>query len=160
MQACDKLLPITHSHDVAFILNDEPNLAALIGCDGVHVGPDDMPCEEARKVIGDNCIVGVTCKSSRQLAFDAGEQGADYVAFGSFYNSNTKEPTSYASVELLAWWQEIMTLPCVAIGGITVKNCGSLIDAGADFLAVSEGIWAHPEGPAKAVKLFNKKLEC
>ena len=102
-----------------------------------------------------NAIVGVTCHDSRHLAIDAAESGADYVAFGAFYPTQTKEAKTNADIELLRWWAEIMTAPCVAIGGITVENAGPLIEAGADFLAVSSGVWNHADGPAAAVKAFN-----
>lgn len=129
-----------------------------MGCDGVHVGQDDMPYAEARALVGDEAIVGVTCKASRDLAFEAGEAGADYVAFGAFYASPTKADTTPADTDILSWWQQMMTVPCVAIGGITVENCETVIEAGADFLAVGSGVWAYPEGPGAAVAAFGAKL--
>ena len=143
---------------MAFILNDRADLAAETGCDGVHVGQADMTCTEARAIMGDDAIVGVTCKSSRDLAFEAGEAGADYVAFGAFFKSKTKKVIELANTDILTSWQQMMTLPCVAIGGITVENCVSVIKAGADFIAVSDGIWAYPAGPAEAVKAFHKQM--
>jgi thiamine-phosphate pyrophosphorylase len=157
-RACDVLRPIAQDRDVALLLNDRPDLAAETGCDGVHVGQDDMPYEKARRLIGDDGIVGVTCHDSRHLAMVAAERGADYVAFGAFFATATKQPKSQADPEILAWWSELMIVPCVAIGGITVDNCRSLIEAGADFLAVSAGVWEHPEGPAEAVRAFNAKI--
>lgn len=157
-EACETLLPVAQQYDVAFILNDRADLAAEQGCDGVHVGQEDIAYGEARKIVGEDKIVGVTCKASRDLAFAAGEAGADYVAFGAFFKSYTKENYTPADMNILSWWQEIMTLPCVAIGGITVKNCKTVIDAGPDFIAVSSGIWSYPSGPAAAVEAFNQKL--
>jgi thiamine-phosphate pyrophosphorylase len=157
-RACDILRPIVQSRDVALLLNDRPDLAAETGCDGVHVGQDDMPYEKARRLIGDDGIVGVTCHDSRHLAMVAAEKGADYVAFGAFFATATKQPKAQADPEILAWWSELMTVPCVAIGGITVDNCRSLVEAGADFLAISAGVWDHPEGPAEAIRAFNAKI--
>ena len=154
-RAIDVLMPIAQSRDVAFILNDRPDLAARFGTDGVHIGQDDMPYADARKAVGPDRIVGVTCHNSRHLAMEAGETGADYVAFGAFYPTATKDAKTSCEIELLQWWAELMVVPCVAIGGITVENAAPLIAAGADFLAVSNGIWAYPAGPAAAVKAFN-----
>lgn len=154
-RAVETLMPIAQKHDVAFLLNDRPDLAARLGCDGVHIGQQDATYDEARAAVGRDRIVGVTCHGSRDLAFDAGEAGADYVAFGSFYPTATKEVRFTAELELLEWWAETMTVPVVAIGGITVGNAAPLIEAGADFLAVSSGVWNFPDGPAASVKAFN-----
>jgi thiamine-phosphate pyrophosphorylase len=154
-RAVDVLKPIAQAHDVAFVLNDRPDLAAALDCDGVHIGQDDAPYAEARRLVGPDRIVGVTCHDSRELAFEAGEAGADYVAFGAFYPTSTKEPKARAEIELLQSWAEAMTVPVVAIGGITVDNALPLVEAGADFVAVSAGIWGHAQGPATAVKAFN-----
>jgi thiamine-phosphate pyrophosphorylase len=153
------LMPVCHAHDVAFILNDRPDLAAALACDGVHIGPDDMPYPQARALVGPNATVGVTCKTSRHRAMELAEAGADYVAFGAFFPSPTKADTLPADPELLAIWSETTTVPCVAIGGITVANCRPLVEAGADFIAVSSGVWNHPDGPAAAVKGFNAVFE-
>jgi thiamine-phosphate pyrophosphorylase len=154
-RAAGQLKPIAQASGVAFILNDRPDLAAELGADGVHVGQEDMPYRDARARVGANAIIGVTCHSSRHLAVEASEAGADYVAFGAFFPTATKEPKTHADVELLAWWSDLMTVPCVAIGGITVDNAKPLIEAGADFLAVCAGVWNHPHGPAAAVEGFN-----
>lgn len=154
-RAIDALRPVAQERDVAFILNDRPDLAAAGGCDGVHVGQDDTPYAQARKIMGRDAIVGVTCHDSRHLAMVAGEDGADYVAFGAFFETATKEPKARAEPEILSWWQEMMEIPCVAIGGVTVENCRVLVEAGADFLAVSGGVWNHKDGPVAAVKAFN-----
>lgn len=155
-RAADRLLPVAHERDVAFIMNDRPDLGAETGCDGVHVGQEDASYEEARALVGSDAVVGVTCKSSRHLAMEAAEKGADYVAFGAFFASFTKERTVPADIGILQWWNEMMTLPSVAIGGITVENCPPLIEAGADFLAVVSGVWDHPDGPDGAVREFNR----
>jgi thiamine-phosphate pyrophosphorylase len=155
-RACDALRPIAQERDVAFLMNDRPDLARETGCDGVHIGQEDTPYAEARKIVGADAIVGVTCHDSRHLAMIAGEAGADYVAFGAFYPTATKEAKTAAEPELLVWWSELFTVPCVAIGGITVDNARPLIDAGADFLAVCGGVWNHPQGPAAAVAAFNR----
>jgi thiamine-phosphate pyrophosphorylase len=154
-RAAETLMPLAQSAGVAFILNDRPDLAAELGCDGVHIGQDDMPYRQARALVGGNAIVGVTCHASRHLAIEAADAGADYVAFGAFYATVTKEPKARAEIELLRWWSEVMTVPCIAIGGITVENAPPLIEAGADFLAVCAGVWSYPRGPAAAVKAFN-----
>jgi thiamine-phosphate pyrophosphorylase len=155
-RATARLMPIAHAHEVAFILNDRPDLAAELGCDGVHVGQDDTPYDEARRLLGPDAIVGVTCHDSRHLAMEAAEAGADYVAFGAFFETGTKAPKSRAHTDILAWWSELTEVPCVAIGGITAGNCVPLVAAGAHFLAVSAGVWAYPEGPAAAVRAFNE----
>ena len=158
-RACDVLRPIAQKREVAFILNDRPDLAAATGCDGVHVGQEDASYAEARAALGPERIVGVTCHASRHLAIDAAEDGADYVAFGAFFPSTTKEtPKGQAEPEILQWWSEMMTVPCVAIGGITVDNCAPLVAAGADFLAVAGGVWAHPGGPKAAVQALNAAI--
>jgi thiamine-phosphate pyrophosphorylase len=154
-KAVDTLRPLVQGADAAFILNDRPDLAEELGCDGVHVGQEDAPYAQARRILGPNRIVGVTCHDSRHLAMEAAEAGADYVAFGAFFPTTTKEPKTQADIELLRWWSEMMVVPCVAIGGITVVNAPDLIKAGADFLAVSAGVWEHDDGPRDAVKAFN-----
>jgi thiamine-phosphate pyrophosphorylase len=153
-RATDLLRPIVQANGTAFILNDRPDLAAELGCDGVHVGQEDAPYAEARALLPDG-IVGVTAHDSRHLAMEAAEAGADYVAFGAFFATNTKEPKTSADIELLRWWADMMVVPVVAIGGITVQNAPALVEAGADFLAVSAGVWAHDGGPEAAVRAFN-----
>lgn len=155
----DVLRPPAQKRGVAVILNDNPRLAFETGCDGVHIGQDDSPYAEARAAIGANGIVGITCHDSRHLAMEAGERGADYVAFGAFFPTATKETRFAADPEILEWWSNLFTVPSVAIGGITVDNCRPLVEARADFLAVSGGIWNHPDGPAAAVKAFNRIFE-
>ena len=156
--AVDALAPIAQSRGVAVILNDRPDLAAKLGCDGVHVGQDDMPLAQARKIVGPDRMVGVTCHDSRHLAMEAAEGGADYVAFGAFFPTSTKEAKTRAEPEILSIWQETMEVPCVAIGGITVATARELAKAGADFLAVSAGVWSYGDGPAAAVKALNAEI--
>jgi len=156
--AVDALSPIAQARGVAVILNDRPDLAAKLGCDGVHVGQDDMSCAEARKIMGQQAMIGVTCHDSRHLAMEAAEAGADYVAFGAFFPTTTKDASTRAEPEILTIWQETMEIPCVAIGGITVETAAGLAQAGADFLAVSAGVWAHPDGPAAAMKAFEAEI--
>jgi thiamine-phosphate pyrophosphorylase len=153
-RAVDTLRPVVQANGTAFILNDRPDLAAELGCDGVHIGQEDANYSSARAALPGG-IVGVTCHDSRHLAMDAADAGADYVAFGAFFPTQTKEPKTSASLELLQWWSEMMVVPCVAIGGITVTNARTLVDAGADFLAVSAGVWEHPDGAESAVRAFN-----
>jgi thiamine-phosphate pyrophosphorylase len=157
-RACGILLPVAQRRGVAFLLNDRPDLAAQAGCDGVHVGQQDAPYEEARRLLGSDRIVGVTCHDSRHLAIEAAEAGADYVAFGAFFPTTTKPSRYRPSPDLLAWWSEIMTVPTVAIGGITPVNCAPLVAAGADFLAVVSAVWDHPDGPGAAVRDFNRAI--
>ena len=154
-RAIDVLRPPAQQRGIAVLLNDRPDLAFETGCDGVHVGQDDASYADARKTLPEG-IVGVTCHDSRHLAMIAGEAGADYVAFGAFYPTTTKDAQFHADLDLLIWWSQLFTVPSVAIGGITVENCRPLIRAGADFLAVSGGVWNHPAGPAAAVAEFNR----
>ena len=152
-RAVDLLRPAVVAHDTAFILNDRPDLAAELGCDGVHVGQDDASYADARALLP-KAIVGVTCHDSLHLAMDAGEAGADYVAFGAFYPTDTKETKHRPDPSILGWWTTVTGIPCVAIGGITPANAGPLVAAGADFLAVSGAVWNDPDGPAAAVRKF------
>jgi thiamine-phosphate pyrophosphorylase len=154
-RAARTLMPICHARDVAFIVNDRPDLAAELGADGVHIGQADWDYARARATVGSAAIVGVTCHDSKHLAYEAAEQGADYVAFGAFFPTGTKEAKTRAEPELIRDWAMSMTVPCVAIGGITIENCHVLVEAGADFLAVISGVWNHPAGPAEAVRRFN-----
>ncbi len=156
--AVDALMPIAQSRGVAVILNDRPDLAARLGCDGVHVGQDDTPLAEARRIVGKDRMVGVTCHNSLHLAMEAAEGGADYVAFGAFFPTTTKDAPTRADPELLTGWQQGMVVPCVAIGGITVETAAQLAAAGADFLAVSAGVWTYGDGPAAAVAAFNAEI--
>ncbi|MCP5382416.1 MAG: thiamine phosphate synthase [Kordiimonadaceae bacterium] len=157
--AAKKLMPICHARDVAFIINDRADIARKVGADGVHIGQEDISYNEARTVVGEDRIVGVTCKNSKHLSMIAGEQGADYVAFGAFYPTNTKITTTKADPEILRWWQDLFEIPCVAIGGINADNAAEMADAGADFIAVCSGVWDDADGPAEAVRKINKILK-
>lgn len=157
-RAIDALRPVAQSRGTAFLLNDRADLVKPTGCDGVHVGQEDMPAHEARKLMGPDLTLGVTCKGSRDLAMQAGEDGADYVAFGAFYPSTTKDVTNLLDPEILQWWSEMMELPSCAIGGITPENCAPLVRAGADFLAVVGCVWNHPDGPAAGVRALNAAI--
>ena len=158
LRAAEALLPLARAHDAAFLVNDRPDLALKAGADGVHVGQSDAPYKQARAMLGDDATIGVTCHNSRHLALVAGEAGADYVAFGAFFPTRTKEAAAAAEPDILEWWSYATTLPAVAIGGITPDNCGPLVRAGADFLAVSSAVWGCPDGPAAAVKAFEKAV--
>jgi thiamine-phosphate pyrophosphorylase len=157
-EAVATLAPIARAHGAALILNDRPDLAARLDCDGVHIGQGDGSVAQARRLVGPDRLIGVTCHASRHLGIEAAEAGADYVAFGAFFPTATKATVHTPDLEILSIWQETMLIPCVAIGGITVENCRPLIAAGADFLAVSAGVWAHPAGPAAAVTAFGEAM--
>ena len=153
----EPLQAICAAKDVAFIVNDSVALAKRLKADGVHLGQDDGDVREAREELGREAQIGVTCHASRHLALEAGEAGADYVAFGSFFASETKASEHRPELELLTWWQGLFEIPCVAIGGITPENCGPLVEAGADFLAVSGAVWKADE--AVAVRAFVEAME-
>ncbi len=155
-RAAEALVPPCRERDVPLIMNDRPDLAVETGCNGVHVGQQDAPYAEARRIVGPEAIVGVTCHASPHLAMEAGEQGADYVAFGAFFPTATKDAKTAADIDILEWWSELIVIPAVAIGGITPENCPPLVRAGADFLAVVSAVWDHPQSPAEAVRAFNK----
>ena len=152
------ILPVAQARGVAVIMNDRPDLAAALGCDGVHIGQDDATYAQARQAVGRERTVGVTCHDSYHLAMDAAEAGADYVAFGAFFPTATKAAKTRADPELLTAWQEAMLAPCVAIGGVTVQTAAGLAAAGADFLAVSAGVWDYPQGPKAAVAALNAAI--
>ncbi len=154
----EPLKAICDAHDVAFIVNDDVVLAKRLAADGVHLGQGDGDLKDARTELGDQIQIGITCHDSRHLAMEAGEGGANYVAFGAFFPTTTKETHHRPEVDILKWWSTVMEIPCVAIGGITPDNCQPLVDAGADFLAVSGSVWNDPQGPAHAVKHFNEIL--
>jgi thiamine-phosphate pyrophosphorylase len=155
----EPLQRICADREVAFIVNDSVSLAKRLAADGVHLGQDDGDVREARAYLGKDAQIGVTCHGSRHLALEAGEAGADYVAFGAFYPTTTKAVSHEAKPAVLRWWHVWSELPSVAIGGITLDNATPLIEAGADFLAVSAGVWQHPEGPDTAVAAFGKLMK-
>jgi thiamine-phosphate pyrophosphorylase len=154
----EPLQEVCARHDLAFIVNDSISLAKRIKADGVHLGQGDGDPREARAELGRDAQIGVTCHNSRHLAMEAAEAGADYVAFGAFFPTSTKDVQHMAGIETLELWSQFTEVPCVAIGGITPQNAKPLIDAGADFLAVSGAVWNHPDGPAAAIKAFNALL--
>ena len=134
---------------VAFIVNDSMSLAKRLGADGVHLGQQDGSVHKARALLGPTAQIGVTCHDSRHLAMEAGEAGADYVAFGAFYPTTTKPSLYRPDPSILSWWSALFEMPCVAIGGITPGNARPLVEAGADFLAVCQAVW----GASDATKL-------
>jgi len=150
------LQEICAAHDVAFIVNDDAALARRLNADGVHLGQQDGSVRDAREELGREAQIGVTCHGSRHLAMDAGEQGADYVAFGAFFPSTTKDAEHIADIELIEFWSGLFEIPSVAIGGITPENCQPILDAGVDFIAVSGAIWNGDE--VAAVRAFAEKL--
>ncbi|MDP3370287.1 MAG: thiamine phosphate synthase [Brevundimonas sp.] len=158
LAAVAALKPVAQARGVAVILNDRPDLAARSGCDGVHLGQSDASVAEARSLMGRDAMIGVTCHDSRELAMDAAEAGADYVAFGAFFPTATKATVHRPDPEILTIWQETVEIPCVAIGGITAATAGTLARAGADFVAVSAAVWSHPDGPAQGVRDLARAL--
>lgn len=158
LRAADALRPIAEAQGAAFLINDRPDLARRAGADGVHLGQEDGAYEDARALLGPEATIGVTCHDSFDLAMRAGEAGADYVAFGAFFPTRTKEAKTRAGLSLLENWSIATTVPCVAIGGITADNCGPVVAAGADFIAVSAAVWEAGEGPAGAVRRLNAAI--
>ncbi len=156
--AAEPLQKLCAERDVAFIINDSIALAQRLGADGVHLGQGDGDPREARRILGKDAQIGVTCHDSRHLALEAGDAGADYVAFGAFYPTRTKETTHNPDPSILSWWATVIEIPCVAIGGITVENAGTLVAAGADFIAVSGAVWSHAGGPGAGVAAFDALL--
>ncbi len=152
----EPLQAICAAREVAFIVNDDVALAKRLGADGVHLGQGDGDPREAREELGREAQIGVTCHASKHLAMEAGEAGADYVAFGAFFASTTKQSEHCPAPEILEWWSALFEIPCVAIGGITPENCAPLIAAGADFLAVSGAVWNGDE--VAAVKAFAEQI--
>ena len=157
--AIEAILPACQKHNVTMILNDRVDLVAEYGCDGVHLGPKDMNYSKARNILGKNFVIGVSCQGSRHRAMEVSVAGADYVAFGSFYRSDTKTDSKLIqNSEIIKIWSETTKIPCVAIGGINHDNCRNLIKAGADFLALSSSIWDNPSGPINSVAKFSSIL--
>ena len=156
-RAIDAIRPAAQARGVAVILNDRADLAVQTGCDGAHLGQADGDHAAARRILAER-MLGITCHASRHLAMEAGETGADYVAFGAFFPTGTKETVHRAEPEILEWWSGMFELPCVAIGGITAANCAPLVRAGADFLAVVGAVWNHPHGPAAGVRAMNRAI--
>ncbi len=157
-RATDAIHPVAQSRGVALIMNDRADLAIATGCDGAHLGQADGDHAAARRLLGPERMLGITCHASRHLAMEAGEVGADYVAFGAFFPTTTKDAQHRAEPEILEWWSAMFELPSVAIGGITAANCAPLVRAGADFLAVVGAVWNHPEGPDAGVRAMNRAI--
>jgi thiamine-phosphate pyrophosphorylase len=156
-RAAEPLQRICADADVAFIVNDSVALANRLGADGVHLGQSDGDIRDARAILGPSAQIGRTCHDSRHLAMDAGEAGADYVAFGAFYPTTTKPSDYRPDPSILTWWSTLFEIPCVAIGGITADNAKPLVQAGADFLAVCQAVWGKDD-PAAAVSAFSAVL--
>ncbi len=154
----EPLQRICSEHDTAFIVNDSMSLAKRLGADGVHLGQSDGDLREARALLGPTAQIGRTCHDSRHLAMEAGEAGADYVAFGAFHPTTTKPSNYRPHPSILSWWAAVFEIPCVAIGGITPANAKPLVDAGADFLAVCQAVWGTDD-PAAAVATFGDVLK-
>lgn len=154
-----EIFPILQNAGIACIMNDNARLARDVHADGVHLGQNDGTIKEAREILGQDATIGVTCHNSTHLGLVAAEKGADYVAFGAFYETQTKTQAPRAELETIIWWQDVMEIPCVAIGGITPENALPIINAGADFIAVSSSVWNYPSGPAQAVIKFNELFE-
>jgi len=154
-----KIVPKLQEAGIAVIINDNPRIAKDLHADGVHLGQEDGDFNEARKLLGKDAIIGITCHNSKHLGMEAAEAGADYVAFGAFYPTQTKEVIHHAEIEILEWWQDIMEIPCVAIGGINIDNALPIINAGADFIAISSGVWNYEGGIKAALKKFQTLIE-
>ena len=154
----EPLQRLCDDHDVAFIVNDSVALAKRLGADGVHLGQSDGDLREARAILGPSAQIGRTCHDSRHLAMQAGEDGADYVAFGAFYETTTKPSHYRPEPQILSWWSALFEVPCVAIGGITPANVAPLVAAGADFAAVCQAVFGA-EDPGKAVAAFADVLK-
>jgi thiamine-phosphate pyrophosphorylase len=157
-RAIDVLRPVCQSRRVEFLLNDRAELVVAAGCDGAHVGQEDMPAREARGLMGPGRTLGVTCKSSHDLADRAVQDGASYVAFGAFYPSTSKQVLNLADPEVLRRWTQRSKVPSCAIGGITAANLAPLVRAGVNLLAILGGVWSHPDGPAAAVRAINAAI--
>ncbi|HZF75957.1 MAG TPA: thiamine phosphate synthase [Acetobacteraceae bacterium] len=158
LRAAERIIPVAQARGVAVLMNDRLDLALRAGCDGAHLGQSDGDHAEARRRLGPDRMLGLTCHASRHLAMEAGEVGADYVAFGAFFPTGTKATEHRAEPEILEWWSELFEIPCVAIGGITAANCAPLVRAGADFLAVVGAVWNHPEGADGGVRAMNAAI--
>jgi thiamine-phosphate pyrophosphorylase len=158
LRAAEEILKVAQPRGVAVLMNDRMDLAKRAGCDGVHLGQQDGDPVSARKLLGTEATIGVTCHASRHLAMEAGDAGADYVAFGAFFPTTTKDVQHKAEPEILEWWSEMFEIPCVAIGGITAANCAPLVRAGADFLAVIGAVWQHPEGAGAGVRAMQAAI--
>ena len=163
LQAGERLLPLCQERGIPFVLNDRVDLAVQLGADGVHLGIDDgakaHKITKAREALGENAVIGVSCYDSRDIAIKASEEGADYVSFGAFFPSPTKQSRGNPTPDILEIWSGFTTVPCVAIGGITTENAGILVENGADFLAVISAVWNNKAGAKEAVKMLNQAID-
>tara|TARA_Y100000590_G_scaffold462046_1_gene625164 strand:+ start:1114 stop:1650 length:537 start_codon:yes stop_codon:yes gene_type:complete len=150
-----KIKKIVKKNNVKFIINDKPAIAKLVNADGCHIGQKDIDLIDARKIIGKNKIIGVTCHNSKKLAIKAKKDGANYVAFGSFFKSSTKKTTFKANLEILRWAKKKINMPTVAIGGINSSNYNKILLNGADYIACSNYVWNNKkDNPISAIKKF------
>lgn len=160
MAAAAKLMPICHASDVPFLINQNPDLARKIGADGVHLGQHNVPCAEARELLGNEAVIGVTCNDSFDLGLAAAEEGASYVSFGPFHSSWILQGMERAELPLLeAWADGPSEVPSIANGGIKLENATPLVEAGADFIALCSSVWKHDEGPKAAIEKFNDLID-
>ena len=150
-----ELQQLCKEHNSLFIINDDLQLAAWTGSDGVHLGREDCDCKTARNELGPEAIIGISCYNSVETALAAQENGADYVAFGSFFPSSSKQNTAAAEPDIITRAKAGVSLPIAAIGGITPRNCRTLIEHGADMLAVINSIY-QSEDPYSTVMEFNR----
>lgn len=163
VEAATALLPVCRAHGVALLINDDVQAVLASGADGVHLGQEDMPLADARALLGDDRVIGISCHDSSHMAMEAGDNGADYVAFGAFYPTLSKPAEKLAkygtpTADTLRWWSTYTVVPSVAIGGMTPQNCGALVEAGADFIAAITAVWSAEGGPASAVHAFNEAM--
>jgi len=150
-----KIKKITRKNKVKFLINDKPLIAKKIGADGCHIGQKDMDYNISRKILGKNKIIGVTCHNSKKLALKAKKHGANYVAFGSFFKSQTKKTAFKANLAILHWAKKKINMPIVAIGGINSSNYKKILSNGADFIACSNYVWNNKKlDPVSAIKKF------
>ena len=150
-----KVRKITKKNKVKFLINDKPLVAKIIDADGCHIGQKDMNFVRARKILGKNKIIGLTCHNSKKFAIDAKKKGANYVAFGSFFKSPTKKTAFRANLEILRWAKKKINMPTVAIGGINNSNYKKILSSGANLIACSNYVWDNRKiDPVAAIKKF------
>ena len=150
-----KVKKIVKKNNVKFLINDNPTVAKIVNADGCHIGQKDMDLINARKILGKNKIIGVTCHNSKKLALEAKKYGANYVAFGSFFKSSTKKTASRANLEILRWAQKKINMPTVAIGGINSSNYKKILLNGANLIACSNYVWKNKKlDSVSAIKKF------
>ena len=152
-----ELRQLCREYECLFIINDDVQLAVMTGSDGVHLGREDPDCKTARDELGPDALIGVSCYNSLDSALAAQDDGADYVAFGSFFPSPSKQNAVVAEPDIISQAKANISLPVAAIGGITPANCRTLIEHGADMLAVISGIY-QAEDPYATVKEFNRLI--